>query len=85
MAPQPNTTAPTGPVGPQGAPSAHQPGGKTTGPTLPLPKTKAKVWNETPQGARLEGAYGSLRSAFQTQLPSTRQQLQTLTRRPIGG
>lgn len=80
-----STPANTGPsVGAGGATGA--PGSTPSHPASPgPPKATAKVWNETPQGVRLEGGYSALRDAFQHQLPSVRQQVAALTNRPLGG
>lgn len=86
--PTQTTTAPGHEVGPSGGPSSPKPkqaptgaGGATGTHTV----TKAKVWNETPQGANLDHAYNSMRSTFAVTIPVIRGQLQLLAHRRIGG
>lgn len=90
---------PTGPIGGGPANTGSGAGGVTgasgnTGAVGPTgvhkvttinPVIKARVWDETPQGARLRNAYGSVHKAYQSQLPSIRQQIKHLQHRPIGG
>jgi hypothetical protein len=46
---------------------------------------KAKVWNETPAGAKLSGAYEAMRTTFAVSMSSQREQINTLAKRHIGG
>ena len=54
----------------------------------PKPATHAahgKPWNETPQGARLSGAYDAMRHTFAVTTSSQREQIRALANRHIGG
>lgn len=72
------TTGADGPTGVVGSAPSHP---RSQAPTPP----PAKVWNHTKQGVQLEGAYGAMHQTFQHDLPRSRQNLQTLARRPLGG
>lgn len=53
--------------------------------TLSTPSITPLVWSETVEGSRLNGAWDTFRDTFQHTIPDVRDQIDTLSRRPIGG
>lgn len=56
-----------------------------TGSSGVFPVVKGTSWDQTHQGASLNGGYQALRTAFTKTMPSQRQQFRAMAQRPIGG